>query len=148
MARRDGMGAKKVEVSAVDKTYTLQIGDQHSLFVLELGFEQTTVPKDQISVAVFQGVSIITSGLVHIGAPTGVPALAYLESARYVPPISLSWTSREPDLPFSVVYEDIIKFDIFNLRFSEALGEIPSKALTCVYIAFFMEHLQCFKYAS
>jgi hypothetical protein len=94
MAIRDSTGAKKVEVPAVDKTYKLQMGDQHCLFVLELGFERTTVPKDQISVAVFQGVSIITSGLVHIGAPTGVPALAHSESARYVPPKSLSWTSE------------------------------------------------------
>jgi len=57
-------------------------------------FERTKVPKDQISVAVFQGVSIITSGLVHICAPTGVPDLAYSESSRHVPPRSLSWTSE------------------------------------------------------
>jgi hypothetical protein len=34
------------------------------------------VPNDQMSVAVFHGVSIITSGLVQMGAPIGVPRLA------------------------------------------------------------------------
>ena len=55
---------------------------------------------------------------------------------------------REPDIPFSGDYEDIVKFNKFNLRFSRSLGEIPSNTLTCVYIAFFMEHLQCLEYVS
>jgi hypothetical protein len=38
---------------------------------------------------------MITSGLLHIGAPTGVPEVAYLESVRYVPPRSPSWTSEK-----------------------------------------------------
>jgi len=54
---------------------------------------------------------------------------------------------REPDVPVSVVYKDIVKFDIWNLKFSGDSGKIPEKPLTCMHIAVFVEHLQCFKYA-
>ncbi len=43
-------------------------------------WKHTTVPKDQISVAVFHGVSMRTSGLDQIGAPIGVPDFAHLLS--------------------------------------------------------------------
>lgn len=39
------------------------------------------VPKDQISVIIFHDMLTIISGLLHIVAPTGVPVLAYVESA-------------------------------------------------------------------
>ena len=96
MAVRYCGGAEKVEVATIDQTYQLHIGRPRSAIhsVLRLYFELTSVPNDQMSVAVFQGVSITTSGLLHMGAPTGVPPLAYSESAGYVPPRSPSWTSE------------------------------------------------------
>lgn len=40
------------------------------------------VPKDQISMTIFHGMLTITSGLLYIIAPTGVPVLAHVESAE------------------------------------------------------------------
>jgi hypothetical protein len=101
-----------------------------------------------MSVAVFQGVSVITSGLVRIGTPTSILSLAYLESVRVrtaeIPKLNI-W---EPYIAFPVVHEDVVKFDIFNLRFSEMLEDISRNYFTCIYRAIFMEHLQCFKYTS
>lgn len=41
---------------------------------------RTTAPNDHIFVAVFHGISKMTSGLDHIGAPTSVPDVAQSES--------------------------------------------------------------------
>lgn len=84
--------AEKIEIPTIYETYKLEKRvSVYSKFSLGTGLHKlTTVPNDQISVAVFQGVSIITSGLVHMGAPTGVPPLAYSESEGYDPPRSPS----------------------------------------------------------
>lgn len=50
----------------------------------------TTVPKDQISAAVLQGISITISGADYIGVPTCVPEVAHSESAGTHPPRSPS----------------------------------------------------------
>jgi len=42
--------------------------------------KRTRVPNDQMSVAVFQGISMRISGLDHIGVPTRVPDVAHSES--------------------------------------------------------------------
>jgi hypothetical protein len=41
---------------------------------------RTTAPNDQISVAVFHGISKMISGLDHKGVPTMVPDVAHFES--------------------------------------------------------------------
>jgi hypothetical protein len=51
---------------------------------------RTTVPKDQISAAVFQGISMRSSGADHIGVPTCVPEVAHSESTGTHPPRSPS----------------------------------------------------------
>lgn len=125
-------GAEKVEVPTIYETYKLNVGQAGSaLSDLSLGYhwKPTTVPNDQMSVAVFQGVSIITSGLLHIGAPTGVPSLAYLESAGYVPPRWPKLDIGEPYIVFTVVHEDIVRFDICTLRFSDTQEHVDVNLL-------------------
>ena len=93
-----------------------EMRNQVSQFVFRERFEHTAVPNDQMSVPVFHGVSIITSGLVHIGAPIGVPSLAYFESEGYVPPGSYSWTSENRISP-SVQFTKILSsFTSINLN--------------------------------
>lgn len=77
----------------------------------------TTVLKDQISAAVFHGITMRSSGGDHIGVPTCVPDVAHFESAGTHPP-------RSPELNvgeliviiFLYVRENIVEFIIFDLN--------------------------------
>lgn len=148
MAKRDGTGAKKVEVSAVDKTYKLQTGNQQMPICSRVRIRTDHSPKrPNISCGIPRG--------FHKHFWTGPhrrsdwrTCFGVLRICRIRATEITELDIREPDIPFSVVYEDIVEFNIFHLKFSETVGKLLSKALTCVYIAFFMEHLQCFKYAS
>jgi hypothetical protein len=92
MTVRDIGRIKEIEIAAVDQAYKLQKAEsaateyKHCRSTSAL----TNVPKDQISVAVFQGRLKSASGLLHIAAPIGAPCFAYLESKWYVPPKSAS----------------------------------------------------------
>lgn len=70
------------EVTAVDEADQLEISISFSLIaVIAVGLRRTIAPKDHMSVAVFHGCCMRTSGLVQTGAPTMVPDLAHFDSA-------------------------------------------------------------------
>ena len=77
-------GSEDIEVGAINEAYELNSSKYQRMSEREIAGEKmrrrTIAPNDHISAAVFHGISMMTSGLDHIGVPTCVPDVAHFES--------------------------------------------------------------------